>query len=409
MRIAYLTQSYPPVVSGAAVVVHGLAEGMAQRGHQVLVLTASESAIPYEVNTPGLKIQRFRSVRNPFRANHYFAPWPHNEIMEALYNFSPKVVHAHDTLQFALSSLAYCRATNTFGVMTAHQLPWFVRAHLPNWKGLQDGIERALWIYSSRVLSRFDAIVTPTRTIASEVFYQTGIQSQVIGYGLNPELFYRATLSKTKEITLRKQLGLPEKAPVLLHVGRLDLDKNVDRVILAAACAMADRNAHLVVIGDGTEKNNLIKMCNEHGIGTRSHFPGFVDREQVLPDIFRLASVFVAASEIETQGLVLLEAAACGLPIIAVAATCIPEIVRDGVNGYLAAPGDVAGLAAQIQRLLDNPAEARSMGSAGSLISQEFSLEKTLLAHEALYQRAVDRVKSHYYSRKKARVVFRTS
>ena len=164
-----------------------------------------------------------------------------------------------------------------------------------------------------------------------------------------------------------------------------------------------------LVIGDGTEKNNLINMCHEHGIGTRSHFPGFVDREQVLPDIFRLASVFVTASEIETQGLVLLEAAACGLPITAVAATCIPEIVRDGVNGYLVAPGDVAGLAAQIRRLLDDPAVARSMGSVGSLISQVFSLEKTLLAHEALYRRAVDRVKSHYYSRKKARVVFRTS
>jgi phosphatidylinositol alpha 1,6-mannosyltransferase len=409
MRIAYLTQSYPPVVSGAAVVVHGLAEGMAQRGHQVLVLTASENALPYEVNMPGLKIQRFRSIRNPFRANHYFAPWPHREIMKALDDFAPSVVHAHDTLQFALSSLAYCRSTNTFGVMTAHQLPWFVRAHLPNWKVLQDGIERGLWTYSSRVLSRYNAVVTPTRTIASEVYYRTGIRSQVIEYGLNPQLFYKATLSKTKEIALRKQLGLPENVPVLLHVGRLDLDKKVDLVIRAAASALTDRNAHLVVIGDGTEKDNLINMCHEQGIGTRSHFPGFVDREQVLPDIFRLASVFVTASEIETQGLVLLEAAACGLPIIAVAATCIPEIVRDGVNGYLAAPGDVAGLAAHLQSLLDDPALARNMGSAGSLISQEFSLEKTLLAHEALYQRAFSRLKPHYYSRKKARVVFRTS
>jgi glycosyltransferase involved in cell wall biosynthesis len=293
--------------------------------------------------------------------------------------------------------------------MTAHQLPWFVRAHLPNWKVLQDGIERGLWTYSSRVLSRYNAVVTPTRTIASEVYYRTGIRSQVIEYGLNPQLFYKATLSKTKEIALRKQLGLPENVPVLLHVGRLDLDKKVDLVIRAAASALTDRNAHLVVIGDGTEKDNLINMCHEQGIGTRSHFPGFVDREQVLPDIFRLASVFVTASEIETQGLVLLEAAACGLPIIAVAATCIPEIVRDGVNGYLAAPGDVAGLAAHLQSLLDDPALARNMGSAGSLISQEFSLEKTLLAHEALYQRAFSRLKPHYYSRKKARVVFRTS
>lgn len=408
MRIAYLTQSYPPVVSGAAVVVHGLAEGMAQRGHQVLVLTASENAIPYEVNTPGLKIQRFRSIRNPFRKNHYFAPWPHFEIMRALSDFAPNVVHAHDTLQFALSSLAYCRDTSTFGVMTAHQLPWFVRSHLPNWAALKDGIEGALWTYSRRTLCRFNAVVTPTRTIANVVYQRTGIRSRVIGYGINPAFFYQAPLSKTKEAALRKQLGVPENVPVLLHVGRLDVDKNVDRVILAAARAMSNRNAHLLVIGDGTEKNNLINLCNQLGIGERSHFPGFVAREQGLPDIFRLASVFVTASEIETQGLVLLEAAACGLPLVAVTATCVPEIVRDGVNGYLAAPGDVAGLAAHIQRLLDEPAMAHRMGLAGSLISQESSLDKTLLAHEALYYRAFARVKSNY-SRKKDRFVFRTS
>lgn len=409
MRIAYLSQSYPPVVSGASVVVHGLAEGMAQRGHQVLVLTASENALPYQVGRPNLTVERFRSMRNPFRANHYFAPWPHGEIMQALADFAPHVVHAHDTLQFALSALMFCQNTATFGVMTAHQLPWFIRPHLPNSKVLQDGLEEALWTYSRRVLCRYNAVVTPTRTIANEVFRRTGIRSQVIGYGINPEFFYQAPLSKPKESRLRQQLGLPKRAPVLLHVGRLDADKNVAHVIRAAALAMAERDAHLLVIGDGTEKDSLVNLAQELGIGERSHFPGFVDRVRGLPDIFRLANLFLTASEIETQGLVLLEAAACGLPIVAVAATCIPEIVRGGVNGYLAMPGDVSGMAAHICRLLDDPALARRMGSAGSLISQEFTLEKTLLAHEALYQRAIARGKPRYFPRKRSRTSFNLS
>ncbi|MCX6053756.1 MAG: glycosyltransferase [Chloroflexi bacterium] len=401
MRIAYLTQSYPPVVSGTAVVVQGLAEGMAQRGHHVLVLTASENSKPYVVFKPGLTIHRFHSIRNPFRMNHYFALWPHTEILKTLREFAPDVIHSHDPFQFALSALTFCRQTGTFSMLTAHQLPWLARVHLPDWAALKDLFERMLWLYSARFLSRFNIIITPTRTIADEVFAQTGLCAQAIGYGLNPEFFYPALLQKDREAALRRRLGLPESVPVLLHVGRLDLDKNVDLVILAAARAMAHSNAHLVVVGDGTEKFNLAKLCHEIGIGTRSHFPGFMDRERELPDVFWLASLFVTASEIETQGLVLLEAAACGLPIVAVSATCIPEVVKDGINGYLASPGDLTGLAEHIQRLLANPALARCMGSAGSLLNRKFCLEKTLLTHETLYYQTFVKSQARSCSRTK--------
>ena len=92
MRIAYLTQSYPPVVSGAAIVVKGLAEAMARRGHQVLVLTSSEHGSPYQTIKPNLTVIHFRSYRNPLRVGQSVALWPHAGILAALRQFRPDLI-----------------------------------------------------------------------------------------------------------------------------------------------------------------------------------------------------------------------------------------------------------------------------------------------------------------------------
>jgi glycosyltransferase involved in cell wall biosynthesis len=102
-----------------------------------------------------------------------------------------------------------------------------------------------------------------------------------------------------------------------------------------------------------------------------------------------MASVFVTASEIETQGLVLLEAAACGLPIVAFKATCIPDIVKDGINGYLAKPGDVIELAAHVHKLIAEPKLARECGKASLSIARDFCRERALNTHEAIYLQVI--------------------
>jgi glycosyltransferase involved in cell wall biosynthesis len=144
---------------------------------------------------------------------------------------------------------------------------------------------------------------------------ETGCAPEVISYGIDPAFFQSETLSPEKDSMLRAKLGIPTQVPILLHVGRLDIDKLVDILIRAAADAMQDHPAHLLIVGDGTEKNRLVKLCHEMGIGPRSHFPGFITVQGGLPDLYRLAYVFITASEIETQGLVLQEAQACGLPM----------------------------------------------------------------------------------------------
>jgi glycosyltransferase involved in cell wall biosynthesis len=166
----------------------------------------------------------------------------------------------------------------------------------------------------------------------------------------------------------------------------LDTDKRVDRVILAAARVMRESAAHLIVVGDGQQKKYLIQLCKNLGIAERVHFTGFVLTGQGLPEIYRMANLFVTASEIETQGIVLLEAAASELPLVAVRATCIPEIVHHEINGYLAEPGDIHALAESMGRILKNPRLASAMGKQSRTLAERHDAQIKLEKHEKLYQ-----------------------
>jgi 1,2-diacylglycerol 3-alpha-glucosyltransferase len=188
---------------------------------------------------------------------------------------------------------------------------------------------------------------------------------------------------------MRIKLKLPPEAPVILHVGQLHTAKQVGIVILAAGQVMHQTNAHLVIVGDGPQKPALMKMCKTLGIEDRSHFIGYLSLEEGLPVIYRLASLFVTASEIETQGLVLLEAAASGLPIVATRSTCIPEIVDDQINGFLSEPGDVFAMAASIAALLSDPMKAKKMGKASRELVREHDIRFTLDKHEQLYEQLI--------------------
>ena len=386
MRIATLTQSYPPMISGAAISAQQTAESLVARGHQVLVIAASEREYPYHIYRDNFTILRLRSIKNPMRVGQRMLAFPRTATMNALRRFRPDIIHVHEPIQMGPLALAYARRAQIPVVFTAHQLPWFVASYFPNpFKPL---VEKILWMYARWVLGRYSSIITPTQTIAEVVKRMTGLTPKVVSNGLDLQTFH-PPLSSDDRSASRQKWNLPPRVPLLLHTGRLDPDKSVDQVIRGAAQPIRESEAHLAIVGDGCEKQTLIQLCKDLGIEHRVHFLGFVSVEDGLPEIYRMADVFVTASEIETQGLVLLEAAASGLPIVAVDATCIPEIVHDHVTGFLAEPGDIDTLSNAIIALMNNPKWARTMGREGHILAEEHDLHTACTLHEKLYRDAI--------------------
>jgi glycosyltransferase involved in cell wall biosynthesis len=305
-------------------------------------------------------------------------------VIKALEEFRPDILHVSDPIQFAMPGLKYSHWKKIPGVFSIQQLPWFLSIYLPNVPGLRYMLEKILWAYGKWLCHQFDAVTTPTRTIAKIVDTKTGVTPHAISSGVDLELFKPATPGMHPDLALRQKVGIPENVPIILYVGRLDRDKEVDVAIRVCARAMDQTNAHLLIVGDGHERARLTHLCYSLGIGPKSHFTGFISSADGLADIYRLANVFVIGSQIETQGIVLLEAAASGLPIVAINATCVPEIVVHNANGYLVQPGCTEDMGNHIIQLIQNPGPAVEMGRSGRKLVLKHSIQQTLETYENL-------------------------
>lgn len=369
------------MISGAALVVQRLAEGLAAHGHNVLVIAASESGQPQTLNPssriPNLQLVRLRSFPNPFRVGQRAMLFPRAAVQRELRDFAPQVVHAHDPVSVGLASILAARQLKIPAVLTIHQLPWFVAAYLPNFLGKP--VERLLWAYARWLGKQVQATITPSRTIADIVRAHGAGNPTPISNGVDLERFTPLRRTQYESDELLRKYGLNSTSPIILHAGRLDADKRADLVLRAAAHVP---HAQLLVVGDGTQRRALEKLVAQ--LQLNAHFTGYVRDE--LPALFRLARVFITASEVEIQSSVAMEAAASGLPVVAVRASSMAEFVQDGITGYLVPPQDVNALATRLAELLNNPQLAQSMGRAARQFAETHSTERTLEAHEALYQ-----------------------
>jgi glycosyltransferase involved in cell wall biosynthesis len=391
MRLAYLGQSYPPMISGAALVLGRLAEGMAARGHEVLVLAASDTGPAYGEQQGSLRVSRLRAWPNPFRVGQRFLLAPGAALTAELRAFQPDIVHVHDFSLSGRLGLQLGRALNAHTVLTLHQLPWFISTYLPAVPGLRALTEAVLWRYLRALAGLCTAVVTPSATIADIAAPHLSLRPTPLSNGVALDRFSPTPLILDEGAILRGRYGLDPHLPIILYVGRLDADKRVDLALRAGAEVMRTHPAQLLIVGDGKQRPALTRLSHELGLAGRCHFLGYVSDD--LPGLYRLAAALITASEVEIQSSVVLEAAASSVPVVTVRASSMAEFVTEGGTGYLAAPGDVAGLAQHLCRILEqSPAERSAMRQAALALAQQHSIASALTAHEDFYQQ-MERIK----------------
>jgi starch synthase (maltosyl-transferring) len=182
----------------------------------------------------------------------------------------------------------------------------------------------------------------------------------------------------------RTELGLPQGAPMLMWVGRLDPVKGLDHLLVAFR-AVADRSpAHLVLAGGGPLRGRLQTQADQLGLGRRVHFLG--PRGDV-PRLLRSCDLFVFPSRTEGLPNALLEAMAAGCAIIATDVPGNRDLIEHGENGLLVPYGEPQALAAAMTSLLSDPAVARQLGEAAVLtIARHWHIRHTIAAYETLYR-----------------------
>ncbi|MEH2228351.1 MAG: glycosyltransferase family 1 protein [Nostoc sp.] len=333
MRIALFTETFLPKVDGIVTRLRHTVDHLQRSGNQVLVIAPDGGITEHK----GAKVYGVTGFPLPLYPELKMA-LPRPAIGYVLEEFKPDIIHVVNPAVLGLSGIFYSKILKIPLVASYH-------THLPQYLqhyglGMLEGF---LWELLKGAHNQA-ALNLCTSTAMVEELTAHGIERVDLWQrGVDTELFHPDLASV--EMRSRLSQNHPE-SPLLLYVGRLSAEKEIERIkpILEAI-----PEARLALVGDGPHRQALQK----HFAGTNTYFVGYL-MGQELGSAFASADAFIFPSRTETLGLVLLEAMAAGCPVVAARSGGIPDIVTDGVNGYLFEPtADIQGALAATVRLLE--------------------------------------------------------
>ncbi len=380
MRILFVSECYHPVRNGVVTVVDTLTEQLRHRGHEVLIVAPHHPKARHDPDG----VVRVPSLPNPFYPDYPAAiPWA-QEVPQILDTFKPDIVHTHSFMWLSRFVLKNAKRYGIPVVTTFHTLvtEYLHYAPLPRW------ISRpfiARWCASFCNACQVVIIVSP---IAEPLLRSFGVTTPIefIPTGVDAEQF-----GKGDGFRVRKELGIPPTASVLLYVGRIAKEKNIAFLLEALAPVLAERpRTYLVLVGEGPEMAAMKAKAKNLSGGERILFVGSRPRSEI-PDFHAAADLFVFASTTEMQGLAVTEAMMAGLAVVVVGEGGIQHFVKDGEVGFVV-PCDKIGFANAVRTLLDKPHLRMAMGErARTYAMQTFSLSVCLDRLEGVYQRVLSK------------------
>ncbi|KAL3696185.1 hypothetical protein R1sor_010261 [Riccia sorocarpa] len=320
-----------------------------EMGDEVLIVTTHEG-VPQEFC--GAKVVGSWSFRCPLYAglplSLALSPRIYNEVA----NFKPDIIHASSPGVMVFGALFIAKLLSVPIVMSYHtHVPMYIPKYTFSW------LVTPMW-WVIRFLHRAaDLTLVMSSALGKELKAAGAAAAEKIGIwskGVDSESFHPRFRSQEMRVKLTK--GHPS-APLIVHVGRLGAEKNLD---FLKGVMEKIPEAHLAVVGDGPYRGELEKMLE----GLKVTFTGMLQGEE-LSQAYASADVFITPSESETLGFVVLEAMASGIPVVCARAGGIIDIVnKEGEIGYLYTPGDLDDCVGNIKSLLASPELRRKIGSA---------------------------------------------
>jgi glycosyltransferase involved in cell wall biosynthesis len=362
MRVGLFTNNYLPFRGGVTTAVETLREGLDALGHRAWVF-APAPARP--LPEPAF-VFRYPSVPAPTYPG-FALPLPLSpRLARTARELGLEIFHAQHPFLLGPAARRLAAKAGQPIVFTYHTRYEKYAHYVP----LPERLVAALAVrLSCRFADATDLVVAPSASIG-QVLVSRGVRTPVVVVPTGVDL---DRFRPGERGAARRHLGLPPDATICLYVGRLDREKSVERIIEAfGSIAEAISGARLLLVGQGSHVGPLERRAAGSPAHERIHFLGGVPREE-LPPYYQAADLFLFASETETQGLVLAEAHACGLPAVAVRASGVDEVIRDGETGLLT-KGDAADLADAAIGLLLDPSRRESMARSARVCAEtEFS------------------------------------
>lgn len=367
-------------IGGSGIVATELGKALAIRGHQVHVIS-SDMPVRFGEYQTGLSFHRVETPSYPlFREPQYVLSLA-NKIVQVSRDVGLDIVHAHYAIPHAtaaylarqvLASAAFTPVPRV--VTTLHGTDITLLGADPSYLEIVAfGIEQS------------DGVTTVSQSLKEDTYRKLGVTCDI---RVIPNFIDCDDYRRRDYAGLRDSLA-PNGEKIVIHVSNFRPVKRVSDVVRIFARARESAPIRLVLVGDGPDLPDAARLARELNVAEHVRFIG--EQEQVAP-LLSAADVFLLPSSQESFGLAALEAMACGVPVVASRVGGLPELIEDGVTGYVHDPGDVTGMARSIVDLVsDEDVHGRFSEAASRVAHARYCQSNIVPLYEAYYHEILDR------------------
>lgn len=355
------TDTYLPTVNGVTYTVWTWRQRWERRGGRMPVVYPGDGDRP-----AGDREYPVPSVPFPFYRGFRFG-WP--RIPDDVAAAEPDIVHAHTPFTLGLAARRLARRRDVPLVASYHTPAREYADYISD--AFAGAVRRAADQYERWFFGQADAVIVPSE-VAAERVQTAGTPVHVVSNGVDTDLF--APVDEATCAAFRQRHDLPD-GPLVGYTGRHGHEKRLRDLVEATDGV----DVGVVIAGDGPARERLERLADG-----RDHvrFLGFLDREE-LPAFYTTLDAFAFPSPVETQGLVALEAIACGTPVVAVDGGALAETIEDGATGYHFPPGDIDRFRTAIRRTL---AETEALSERCLDRRESLCVERSIDDLEVVYE-----------------------
>ena len=380
MKVLITTDAFSPTINGVVTSVINLNRELESLGHDVRILTLSQTNYSSKVNNI-YYIKSFGvNVYPNLRATVSFNDKYLKEILE----WSPDIIHSQCeffTFVFAkrISKKLNIPIVHTYHTMYEHYTEYLIKNQAIG--------NKLVSIFSKGVIKNVETVIAPTEKVR-ESLMSYGIQKniEVIPTGINLDKF-RIKMTTEEKSRLKQDLGIGEDDRIILSVGRLGVEKNIDEILQNLPMLIEKNNKlTMLIVGDGPHRSHLEQKAKELQLEDHIVFVGMVSPD-IISRYYQIADIFVSASESETQGLTYIEALANGIPEVCKYDKCLEGVLISGYNGF--AYDKSQDFIEDMNNLLENYALRRKMAENAESSVERFGSQTFVRSVESLYQEVI--------------------